>query len=56
MGLCHSIEYIDDIEIDDLKPLKLIKPYKYITIKKKEEYKFKNNLYYIYLNEYYLNK
>lgn len=52
MGICHSVEYIYDIEIDDLKPLILIKPYKYIKLKNKKEYKFKNNIYWIYLNEY----
>jgi hypothetical protein len=66
MGICQSkeidIEY--DIELENFEPLELIKEYKYINLKKKtrflgnhvaaaEEYKFKNNLYWIYKNELY---
>uniref|UniRef100_A0A6C0ETC2 Uncharacterized protein n=1 Tax=viral metagenome TaxID=1070528 RepID=A0A6C0ETC2_9ZZZZ len=55
MGICQSkeidIEY--DIELENFEPLELIKEYKYINLKKKKEYKFKNNLYWIYKNELY---
>ena len=53
MGICHTVEYIDEFENINLSPLKLIKPYKYIKLKKKEEYKIKSNLYWIYYNENY---
>jgi len=55
MGICQSkeidIEY--DIELENFEPLELIKEYKYINLKKKKKYKFKNNLYWIYKNELY---
>ena len=65
MGICKSIVYIDDIELEDLEALPYIKLYsRYKTIKKtrlihsvaEKEYKFKNKLYWIYFDEMYINK
>ena len=64
MGICKSTEYIlIDYELGDLdefKPLPMIKQYKFLSyIDKKinkmidNEYIFKNNLFWIYKNENY---
>jgi hypothetical protein len=52
MGVCHSVEYIDDIELDEFQPLPFIKPFKYQKLKIKNEYKFKSRIYWIYFDEY----
>ena len=52
MGVCHSDEYIDDIELGEFRPLPLIQPFKYMKLKTKKDYKFKNNIYWIYFDEY----
>ena len=50
MGVCRSVEYIDDIELDDFKPLLLIKPFKYKKFKTTN--KCKNHIYWLYCDEY----
>ncbi len=52
MGNCYSVEDIGDIELDEFKPLPMIKPFKYMKLKTKNDYKFKNNIYWIYFDEY----
>ena len=52
MGVCNSVEYIDDIELDEFKPLPIIQPFKYKKLKLKNEYHFKNKIYWIYFDEY----
>ena len=52
MGNCNSVEDIEEIELDEFRPLPFIKPFKYKNLKTKMDYKFKNNIYWIYFNEY----
>ena len=52
MGNCYSVENVEEIELDEFKPLPLIQPFKYIKLKTKNEYKFKNRIYWIYFDEY----
>ena len=61
MGNCFNKEIkeiieIEEIELDNLEPLpifKKIKPYIYKNkLKNQRDYNFKNNLYWIYRNEY----
>jgi len=53
MGNCYSVEEkIEEIELDEFRPLPMIKTFKYKNLKTKKDYKFKSDLYYIYLNEY----
>ena len=48
MGNCYSVEDVEEIELDEFKPLPLIQPFKFKILKTKKDYKFKNNIYCIY--------
>ena len=52
MGNCYSVEDVEEIELDEFRPLPLIKPFKYKNLKTKKDYKFKNRIYWIYFDEY----
>jgi len=55
MGSCSSNEFYD-IELTDLKPLELIKPFKIKNKIVNNEYDIKYNIYWIYYNEnYFIN-